>query len=545
MDELLIALVVWLGKSIAKTARFLGDRMAGRNRERADGPHASGAQRRTQRALAPGARDEQAALAEWLGHLRDRLAQDGTQLESDPNLAALGRVLTGALRDRVDQALRLLAGRSPEEIGRGGGSPRARAERLQRAAAEAAWLERAHGEILQMAAERTGARGEALAGADRLAAGLAAELFEPLGWPPPQVAVPGRPAVPTPVTRRGAEGPVDEEMVALGLVVLPLSPAADRRPAAWAALARGLGRHLLAMAPGLRQELHARLGLPRRYPVPYLADGTWGDGQTRSPFGCWLETLFSDVISVCLLGPAGAEALTRSLARPDAPAQTVTVGISAGWTEYTAEPPVYLRVLAAITTQEALGFAETAEALLDEWWTAHGRATALVVPTRMQGWVRAPMAPFEQQAIDLTSQLLSTGFAGLGDTPLLERTSLGFGQPEAAAAEAIAATLAGSAHLPQGASPRPRIRLAAAMLAARRSPERGLDIARWIAKHGAEPGLTMDAYTRRDGRDRRPAETKAPEDWLKRPSAALFRDALVLHELLEPPLAISRHTRRS
>lgn len=550
MDELLIALLVWLGKSIAKAGRWLADRLAGRGPAPADGPHASGAQRQQRRPGAAGAQDEQAALAAWLGRLRDRLAQDGTQLEANPDLAALGGALNGPLRQRVDQTLRLLAGRSAEE--RGGPGPRAPADRLGRATAEAAWLERAHAEILQIAAERAGARGDALSGADRVAAGLAAALFEPLGWPPAGAARPGQPSVPTLVTRRGAEGAPDEGLPTLGLAVLPLPPSASVRPEAWAALARGLGRHLLAQAPGLRQEMHQRLGLPRRFRVPYLVDGTWGGEQVRKPFGCWLETLFGDAISVCLLGPAGAQALAQTLARPEAPAQTVTVGITAGWSEYTAEPPAYLRLLAGVTALETLGFAEPAEALLDGWWTAHGRPTALVVPTRMQGWVRAPMAAFEQQAMELASQLLAVGWASLGGTPLLERPGLGFGASEAADAEAIAAVLATSAHLPPSASPRPRVRLAGALLAVTQSPERAPDLARWIAEHGAEPppeagayARGEDPYARRSGRDRPAAAEEASEESWTRPTAAMFRDALVLHEILGPPRALARRAIRS
>ncbi len=520
---LVVAVVFWLGQHLVKSAPKIIEWYKKRQAA-AEAARKRGALRSTPAERAPSAPppdpllEARRALIERARKLRDETHEKAWSLASAPATATLARMLdevvtrAETLRDAVD--------RLPSD-------PSAVAD-LDRLADGLARLTALRQTLLGLARQR-GDRDTArvLWAGDQ----AVASLFRPLGqWARHREGVTLSPGAP--VVYVGEPQP-QPTLVELGLTPVAVPPTYPTEPFAWAALARGVGWDLLARVPGFQWELHHRLELPGRYAIPFASRGYFGQEEVYHPFGGWLDTLFSDLVSIVLLGPAAVSALAAELARPQEPEHLVAVRVTSEGAHYAAEPPPHLRFMHAVAALRPLGFEAAANRLETEWEAAHGRPGVLFVPTRLEGWLQAPLPPFEAVAGRIAELLLNEPLTALGGFSLATLEGVPFGEAEQSDAEAVADALA-AAETPAASLPG-RIRVAGAIIARERSAARAGAAARWLLSSFTPaagprqdrrplPGLHA-GRGHRGGRGRRPFTTEE--------LPLLVRDAIVLDGLLE------------
>ena len=521
---LVVAVLFWLGQHLLKSApriiEWYKKRQAAAEAARQRGALRSTSAERAPSVPAPDPRLEaRRALIEQARQLRDETHEQAGALASTPATATLARMLdevvtrAETLRDSVD--------------------------RLPAAPSVGADLDRLAEGLARLAALRQALLGLARQRGDRdtarvLWAGDQAvqALFRPLGdWARHREGVTLPPGAPVVYVGEPLPQPA---LVELGLTPVAVPPTYPTEPYAWAALARGVGRDLLARVPGFQWELYHRLELPGRYAIPFASRGYFGQEEVYHPFGGWLDTLFSDLVSIVLLGPAAVSALAAELARPEEPEHLVAVRVTPEGAHYAAEPPPHLRFMHAVSALRPLGFEAAANRLETQWEAAHGRPGVLYVPTRLEGWLQAPLPPFEAVAGRIAEALLTEPLTALGGYSLATLEGVPFGEAEQSDAEAVADALAAPG---TPAASRPgRVRVAGAIIARERSAARAGAAARWL----------LSSFTPAAGprRDRRPApglragRGRHGERHGRRPFTTeelpwLVRDAIVLDGLLE------------
>jgi hypothetical protein len=516
MEELLFALLVWIGRTIARGYRRTRDWLQGRQDAREQAkvrrPQAQLPGRTAAAADSPlqEARDE---LVERAGQVRDLATARAAALEASGAPAALAQTLEEGLAAPAER-IRDAAARLPlrEES----------AGELEQLEARLAPLEQLVVDVSEYADQRAGDRGRALLAADHALAALREPLVQ---WARHRegVTLPDS----APVAVYASPGEVDPALARLGLPVAALPRGLPREPFAWAALARALGRDLWRRMPGLRPEIHRRLGLPERTPVLFVSRGYWGQEEITHPFGPWLETLWADAVAAWLLGPAAGVALSSWLAQPRQPSRVLAATADRAGAAYSDTPPAHLRMVFTVEALSALGFEGEARALWEHWQQLHGHPQVLYVPSRLEGWLTAPLAPFETTAGQLAEGLLALPLAALGGYSLSGVEGVGFDEGAQARAEAVADGLAtGAAPAAERAA---AVRLAGALLARQRAGSgRAASIARWLlATFGPAGGARRSAPLRAAAATARAGRVKEPLA-----SAALFRDAVVLDALL-------------
>jgi hypothetical protein len=445
-----------------------------------------------------------------VSRLGERVESLGRELQAFPHSALIGRALRNEVARWVEEAGQFISQQPPGAAGAVG---------LERAAERLDQLERLVEVMGWMAAVRRQDQDRSLEAADRLAAALYGPLASAtLGEGGSEVLMPEPLAIRDDgsLLPRGLLG-----RSSLATLALPRAFPAD--PLHFAFIAHEIGQDLLHRAPGFRWELRNRLGLPDRYPVPFMFRGYYGSEEIYQPWGAWLEVCFGDLVGALLLGPAYGWALLSVLARPDAPDHVAQIRTSRDGAFYLRHPPPHLRMVFVRGALGAMGFDEAAERIGARWGELHaGGPQALYLPSRLQGLMGAPLGPFEQVAWRLAEVLAEEPFESLGGQGLAQMEGVALSSWQQERAEALGEQLSGGV---EAAEPDQRLRLAAAILARARGAARAERLSRWLLS-GALPEA-KERQAERSEPSARPV--RAPS---KEPLAVLVRDALVLDAIL-------------
>ena len=212
----------------------------------------------------------------------------------------------------------------------------------------------------------------------------------------------------------GRVGPVD------GLFgphpVLVVATDLEDEPVAWAELAAGVGRAVLAADPALTSEVRHALG-PRGPGLLPRPEGQRIRFNPEAAWTAWAERTFADAVQVLLLGPAGVRALQHRLGAPDDLRAVVLAEAAADGHHLAAHPPPVLRMPLALHVLERMGFATEARRLGADWQLAHGGTDALAriwLPTTFGEPLPVPVDGLLAPGLRLLDKILDEPLPGLG-----------------------------------------------------------------------------------------------------------------------------------
>ncbi len=486
MDELLIALVVWLGKLIARAYR--GVRSWWRRRGELPDSHRSPSAERAGSSEMPGALagDQARRARETLAALGDEAVARAATLGRSP----LGQPLARA----VERGVVAPCGDLRRELdGLSAGSRLA--TELERIDSKSASLKQLLDTLVWMARQREDpSLGASWAAADRIAEACQEALGSIL-------AGDRRAAVGQALCFLAPRQPVAlQGFASAGLLPVPVRSPFPDHLSGWASVASGSGMAFLERVDGLKWELRSRFGLPDRYPVPFAPRGFLSRDDVLLPFGSWLETLFGDLVGSLLLGPTYAMALGRLLASPQTPGAVATVGVSRDGSLYSPEPPAQVRMAVSVAAMDDRGDDDLRQQLWSDWNEQHGWPAVMYLPTRMAGWIEAPMSAFTQMAEEVADLMLFEPMSSLGDRSLDGIPALAHSRMERDVGRARELALAGG----DGSTTDPRLLLAGALAAAWAKPRREAELLRWmmttLAPRDEPAARGRDAYAIGPGR---------------------------------------------
>jgi len=457
-------------------------------------------------------------VQEELTALEYEAADRGRALGRTPANRPLGSVLGQSV---VSQCQRL-----KDELNRLGSDASAVVD-LERIAGRGAATRRLYETAVWMAEQRESpTHREPLAVAD----GLARACYRPLlSWARHNLSLPDR----EPISFVAARDQVDlRGFPEAGVAAVALPTAFPGRLHGWPQVAHEVGRDFLDSVQGLKWELRNRFGLPDRYPIPFASRGYLSQDEVLLPFGGWLEWLFGDLLGTLLLGPAYPMALRDLLASPGNPGTVTAVGVAPDNAYYAAEPPAHLRMSVAIAVLDDMGFPEEQQRIWQSWNERHGWPEWLYLPTRVEGWIEAPVSHFVDTAGQVADLIMNETLGALSDHSLGDIPGLAFTAELQAAAEQ-AATAALERRSPPDADP--RVALAGVVLARERKPARSRELLHWLrallAPAAPDPGEEVEPAA---------AAQAAGEESL----ATLLRDAVILNAVLQRPSLGSRPAAR-
>jgi hypothetical protein len=210
-----------------------------------------------------------------------------------------------------------------------------------------------------------------------------------------------------------------------GLVVpIALTPELMSDPRRWVWLAREVARALLDDVSGWLTELRA--GLPLRVPAAALTDRA-DPRLGQRLLGPWLPELMSDALATFMLGPSYATELSDELARAQDVERASTAEVEGAWLSST--PPARLRIHAALSVLEELGFQAEAAALRTRHEIA--RAQAPLKVRRADGTQKVvPFAAVTEPLDTLLSFAMQEPNTTLGQRAWLDLDGLGFLQAD-------------------------------------------------------------------------------------------------------------------
>lgn len=515
MEELIIALFVWLGELFVGAYKRIRGWIQGRREQRQPRP-GPGWREGTSPVPAdasPPPDDPFMARSRQLEGSLEELQQNARRVAQTLKRTAMNEPLCAAL-----EALAVQAQSLRYELGRLRPGPSAAVDQ-ERLAARAAALIRLSGTIRGLIRQREDPRYQ-----DHLAAadGVGRALYEPLSrWGVRQERLPAGLA---PLGFFGERDAADGRAFATTLVApLPVHPSFGAALIVWPLLGGEVGRDLLERVSGLAWEIRHRFGLPDRYPVPFAFRGYLGEDEVQKPFGVWLPTLWGDLVGVLLLGPAYARALHLLLADTDVPARTTAVPTLADGSAYAPRPPAHLRMYFATSALGPLGFGTQGDALWEIWTEEHGGLQTIYLPTRFEGWIEAPVAHFEGVADRLADSLASEPLRALGELSLKSLSGVRFTPEMYEQAKQVSRVLqsGGVPGVP------PRVLLAGAVLAALQAPSRAALLVDLLHRAFREEPAA------RPGRAAAPAAARpaaAPAD-----EAVQWRDVVILGQIMERP----------
>lgn len=512
MEELIIALLVGLWKLIVRGYKGIGAWWQGRK-------EASEAQvsKRPSAERSEMSPEELDPFSRQRKTVRDQLSV--LENEASAQVAAMGRSaanqpLGGAL-DRLvmQQCLELR-----QELDRIPADPSGTVD-LVRIASRAESLQRTSDTLVWIAKQREHATyGAPLAAADRIVEACYRPLLSFAGQ---RFAVPNRASVSFVAARDRLDL---RGMPAAGLTAVALPNAFPDRLAGWSMVAHEVGRDFLESVQGLKWELRNRFGLPDRYPVPFASRGYLSEDEVLLPFGPWLEVLFGDLVGSLLLGPAYARALAELLANPRNPSAVAAVGVTSDGSSYATEPPAHLRMAMAVAVMDDLGEGEVQQEIWQSWNELHGWPQVMYLPTRVEGWIEAPVSAFSEMAERVADLMLLEPLEALGNQSLDGVPGLAYSEVQQTAVEQVksVALVAGN-----GAASDPRALLAGVLGAEHEAPHRSRELLRWLTRT-----LVPKAshYKRRRIQATTTVEGPAADDL-----ATVVRDAIILEAILSRP----------
>jgi len=400
---------------------------------------------------------------------------------------------------------------------------------LARIAAGSQSLRRTSETLVWIARQREHANYAApLAAADRLVEACYRPLLSFAGH---RFAVPDR----APVSFVGARDRLDlRTLPTAGLTAVALPNAFPDRLAGWSMVAHEVGRDFLESVPGLKWELRNRFGLPDRYPVPFASRGYLSEDEVLLPFGPWLEVLFGDLVASLLLGPAYARALAELLANPRNPSAVAAVGTTSDGSSYASEPPAHLRMAVAVAVMDDLGEGEEQQRIWQSWNEQHNWPRVIYLPTRVEGWIEAPVSAFSDMAERVADLMLLEPLGALGAQSLDGVSGLAFSEVQQAAQQQVKEV---ALAVGDGAASDPRALLAGVLAAEHEAPHRSRELLRWLTRTLAPKA---SPYKRRRTR----ATTAAARDEGGDDLATALRDAIILDAILTRPKPGSRFAAR-
>lgn len=512
MEELVIALLVGLWKLMVRAYKGVRDWWRRRKGEVEAQRTRPSAERtpETRQALDPYTRRRQ--------QLREQLAA----LENDASSrsAALGRSVSNRpLGEAVDRVVVKQCLELKQELDRlpaGGTGP----VDVERIAARAQSLQQLYDTLVWVAEQREHATyGAPLAAADRLAEACYRPL---LSFASHRFEAPDREAISFIASRDHMDL---RSFGAAGLTAIALPDAFPDRLSGWAMVASEVGRDFLESVQGLKWELRNRFGLPDRYPVPFASRGYLSEEEVLLPFGPWMEVLFGDLIGSLLLGPAYARALSELLANPRNPSAVVAVGVTADGAFYSNEPPAQLRIAMAVGVMDDLGETEEQAAIWQAWNERHGWPRVLYLPTRVEGWIEAPLSAFSDMAEGVADLMLLEPLGALGDQSLDGVPGLAFSEMQQARIEQVKTAALGSG---DGSAADPRALLGGVLAAEQEAPHQAQGLLRWLQRTLAPEA---SPYKRPRPQSVVSARGDAGDDDL----ASAVRDAIMLDAILTRP----------
>jgi len=513
MEELLFALLVGLWKLIVRAYKGIRGWWHGRKEENEAQPMQRPSAERapaSPRAVDPYGQQREAVRDQLQALQNEADAQSSTLGRSSANLP-LGQALD---RTVVQRSLELR-----QEIDRLSSDPTGTVD-LARIAAETRSLKRASETLVWIATQRDHAKYSApLAAADRLATACYGPLVSFAGH---HFTTPDR----APVSFVAARERLDlRTFPAAGLTAIALPDVFPDRLSGWAMVAHEVGRDFLESVQGLKWEVRNRFGLPDRYPVPFASRGYLSEDEVLLPFGPWLEVLFGDLVGSLLLGPAYAQALAQLLANPRNPSAVASVGVSSDGSHYSNQPPAQLRMAVAVAVMDDLGEEEEQQRIWRSWNERHGWPQAMYLPTRVEGWIEAPMSAFSEMAEQVADLMLLEPLGALGDRSLDGVSGLAYSDLQQSAVDQVkAVALAGG----DGSATDPRALLAGVLSAEQEAPHRSRDLLRWL-------GRTLAPQASPYRRRRPEAATTAAGAPAGDDFPSLLRDAVILDAILTRP----------
>lgn len=513
MEELLFALLVGLWKLIVRAYKGVRAWWQGREEESEAQPMQRPSAERapaSSQELDPYSRQRQ-AVRDQLQAVENEASAQASTLGRSPNNRPLGQALD---RMVVQQSLELR-----QEIDRLPADPVGTVD-LVRFTAGAATLQRTSETLVWIAQQREHATYSApLAAADRLAEACYRPL---LSFAAHRFAVPQRATVSFVASRDRLDL---RGFPAAGLTAVALPNAFPDRLAGWSMVASEVGRDFLESVQGLKWELRNRFGLPDRYPVPFASRGYLSEDEVLLPFGPWLEVLFGDLVGSLLLGPAYAHALAELLANPRNPSAVASVGVTRDGSSYAKQPPAHLRMAVAVAVMDDLGEDEVQQRIWQSWNERHGWPQVMYLPTRVEGWIQAPVEAFSDMAERVADLMLLEPMGALGDQSLDGVPGLAYSEVQQAAVDQVkSVALAGG----DGSASDPRALLAGVLAAEHEAPHRSRQLLTWLQRTLAPQASPYKR--RRPEAVATPSRASGEDDLL-----SALRDAIILDAILTRP----------
>jgi hypothetical protein len=520
VEELLFALLVGLWKLIVRAYKRVRGWWQGRKEEAdAEPMQRPSAERAPMSAedLDPYTRQRQ-AVRDQLQALENEASSQSSTLGRSASNRPLGQALD---RMVVHQSLELR-----QELDRLPTDSEG-AVALARITAQASTLQRTSETLVWIAQQREHPTyGAPLAMADRIVEACYGPLLQ---FAAHRFAVPNRAPISFVATRDRMDL---SDFSAAGLTAVALPNAFPDRLTGWSMVAHEVGRDFLESVQGFKWELRNRFGLPDRYPVPFASRGYLSEEEVLLPFGPWLEVLFGDLMGSLLLGPAYAESLAELLANPRNPSAVVVVGVTRDGASYTAEPPAHLRMAVAVAAMDDLGEGEQQQRIWQSWSERHGWPRVLYLPTRVEGWIEAPVQSFTDMAESVADLMLLEPMSALGDQSLDGVPGLAYSEVQQGAMDQVkSVALAGG----DGSASDPRALLAGVLAAEQEAPHRSRQLLAWLQRTLAPQA---SPYKRRRPEAVATAaggRTSEQDDLL-----SALRDAIVLDAILTRPRPGSR-----
>jgi hypothetical protein len=513
VEELVIALLVGLWKLIVRGYKGIGAWWQGRRE--ADEAQIS---KRPSAERSEMSREELDPFSQQRQTVRDQLST--LENEASAQASAMGR---SAANQPLAEALdRLVMQRSLElrqELDRLPADVAGSVD-LARIASGAQSLQRTSDTLVWIAKQREHATyGAPLAAADRLVEACYRPLLSFAGH---LFAVPDR----DPVSFVAARDQLDlSGFPSAGLTAVALPNAFPDRLAGWSMVAHEVGRDFLESVQGLKWELRNRFGLPDRYPVPFASRGYLSEDEVLLPFGPWLEVLFGDLVGSLLLGPAYARALAELLANPRNPSAVAAVGVTSDGASYASEPPAHLRMAMAVAVMDDLGEGEEQQEIWQSWNERHGWPQVMYLPTRVEGWIEAPVSAFSEMAESVADLMLLEPLEALGNQSLDGVPGLAYSEMQQSAVEQVKSVALAAG---DGAASDPRALLAGVLGAEHEAPHRSRELLRWLTRTLVPKA---SPYKRR----RPQAATTAAQSSGADDLATVIRDAIILDVILTRP----------
>ena len=202
----------------------------------------------------------------------------------------------------------------------------------------------------------------------------------------------------------------------------------------WPAIALEVGRDVLVSLEGLGDEVRAAAGFPAAR--PQLDPGYLSEAHVQGALGGWLPELCAEGVASLLLGPAYLASLISLQRQPDQPYRTRTVPIADG--RVLPSPPAELRVQIAAAILEQIGFADEANALVDDWTAVHGDPMEFLFPVGGGRYAAIPEDMLLQPVRDLAQALCGHQIPSLAGMHFVDIPDLHYSLARHREAEAIA-----------------------------------------------------------------------------------------------------------